>query len=1083
MDISNKQIIEYINNHRNLEWGLSHYTDINIYNYYEVMKNGSTYIIQADITYRGWNSETEITLDKDFNIISSGCDCYFNQRNEVCGHVAAALLLFKKLDIKTFPFDLNDFLSNLPINISEKIFSDESDIDIEQHSLKAAEYQIESNLEAGRDILTILQKESNSSIKALLKQEKHKIFFEFFEEKYFETVYFTRLKIGTDQKSYVVKDISMLVNDFENENYHKYGTKMDGFIHNRDALDDFSNDALDLVSKMNYMSNQYTPEKKLLIVNDYIDEFYDLFKEKGAPYIDIQFDEIPLEFDLEFEVEDGLYKVYALEELPFYRSNKYYYDFNGYTLLRFYIKNINLYDKLVTTLESNNVMFNETEFYEFVEYLKSSFEGHINIEAEIPENKVGMDINIYADIVEDNLKIDLLAKDEHLAIRNILDENFEYPLSINAKSIKTNLVAFHDENFKGEDKLIFPLEDNMSIKLINEIIPNLSNIAQVFISDSLKNFNPARSVSASVGVRVENDLLKVDITSMDFKEDEINEILDSYKKKKKYHKLKSGEIISVYSDSIKEIDEMYELLNPSDEDNGSFSIPLYDAFKTNKIFSSFKEIQYEKENSFNKFIERFESIKIDDVKIKTKYDSILKGYQKYGVKWLLLLKEYNFSGILADDMGLGKTIQAIAFLESAYQKGANNIVICPASLMFNWQDELNKFNSDLKAICVAGDVNERKAILNDISEYDLIITTYDYLKRDVDLYRDINFEHIILDEAQYIKNHTTKAATSIKQLNGQMKIALTGTPIENSLAELWSLFDFLMPNYLYNYHYFKKHYETPIIKSNNKKAERLLKSFVEPFILRRRKHDVLKDLPQKTEKNVLIDFSKEEEKLYVAKLSQVNKDLRELLKSEQSNKIMILKMLSELRQICCEPRVLYENIDKPSSKMQNCLEIVENLKDNKQSVLIFSFFTTVLDLLEKELIDKGISYLKLTGKNSKTERKELVSEFQEGDVDVFLISLKAGGTGLNLTQAQAVIHYDPWWNLSAQNQATDRTHRIGQENEVQVFNLIMKNSIEEKILNLQEQKKNIVDVFIENSEGSISKMSTEDIIDLLERDN
>ena len=365
-----------------------------------------------------------------------------------------------------------------------------------------------------------------------------------------------------------------------------------------------------------------------------------------------------------------------------------------------------------------------------------------------------------------------------------------------------------------------------------------------------------------------------------------------------------------------------------------------------------------------------------------------------------------------------------------------------------------------------------------INDYDLVITSYDYIRRDIDLYQDYVFEYVILDEAQYIKNQSTKNAQCVKELKSRYRLALSGTPIENSLAELWSIFDFLMSGYLNNYTHFKKTYETPIVKGEDNEKALKLKSYVEPFILRRRKRDVLKELPERIDKSIYIEFNDEEEKIYQANAVMASRELQEMLNVEGDNynKIVVLSMLTKLRQLCIDPRLLYDNVHEISSKMKACIELVLRLKVNHERVLIFSSFKSLLELLSIELSKNDISYHMLTGDTSKEERKELVDSFQNNDVDAFLISLKAGGTGLNLTAATAVIHFDPWWNLSAQNQASDRAHRIGQKHSVQVFSLIMKNSIEEKIEELQKRKKELSDMFTEGNEGSITSMNKDDLM-------
>jgi len=513
--------------------------------------------------------------------------------------------------------------------------------------------------------------------------------------------------------------------------------------------------------------------------------------------------------------------------------------------------------------------------------------------------------------------------------------------------------------------------------------------------------------------------------------------------------------------------------------DGHIDLDLFRAFSINeRAENDHSLIHFNRSDIFTDVIKRFENIDTSSYEMTSRYDELLRDYQKYGYQWLRTLSDYGFGGILADDMGLGKTLQVISLLDQNKTDGQISMVVAPASLILNWEDEVKKFAPSLAAVSVYGTAKARKAIIENARDYELLITSYDYIRRDVELYQDIQFDYVILDEAQYIKNQKTKNAHTVKELRGTHRLVLTGTPIENSLAELWSIFDFLMPGYLYPYAYFVREYERPIVKDKDEQKQLALKKLISPFILRRRKTDVLKELPDKIETTMPIEFSEDEKKLYLANLSQVNMELQDKLKMDQTSAIAILAMLTRLRQICCEPRVLYENIAQPSSKMVACMELIKQLRENGKKVLLFSSFTSVLDLLHAELDAVGISHYTLTGATDKVKRRELVAKFQEDDTDVFLISLKAGGTGLNLTAAEAVIHYDPWWNMSAQNQATDRAHRIGQEKTVQVFKLIMKDSIEEKIQTLQEAKKDLADAFVEGNDGTITSMSKEDIMAL-----
>ena len=412
---------------------------------------------------------------------------------------------------------------------------------------------------------------------------------------------------------------------------------------------------------------------------------------------------------------------------------------------------------------------------------------------------------------------------------------------------------------------------------------------------------------------------------------------------------------------------------------------------------------------------------------------------------------------------------------------ATSIVVCPSTLVLNWKAEIEKWCHSIKVLIVKGTAKERKEKLEHYKDYDLLITSYDLLKRDVENYEDKNFKLIIADEAQYIKNSTTQNATSLKSLNGETKFALTGTPIENSVAELWSIFDFIMPGYLYRYSKFKKKFEEPILKYEDKEALERLKRLISPFVLRRVKKDVLTELPDKNITVMKNEMEEEQEKIYLSYLAQTKKEIAEELNdnSFEKSKFKILMLLTRLRQICCHPSLFIENYKGGSGKLNQCMDLVTDAIESGHKILLFSSYTSMFQIIEKELDKKKIKHLKLIGSTPVNDRIEMVDEFNNNnEIKVFLISLKAGGTGLNLTSADVVIHYDPWWNVSNENQATDRTYRIGQKNSVQVYKLITSNSIEEKINKMQERKEKLYKDILSTKETFINKMSKEEILDL-----
>jgi SNF2 family DNA or RNA helicase len=553
-------------------------------------------------------------------------------------------------------------------------------------------------------------------------------------------------------------------------------------------------------------------------------------------------------------------------------------------------------------------------------------------------------------------------------------------------------------------------------------------------------------------------------------------------------------------------------------------LPLYRALYLDKMLEEHDELASDRDHAFRELVKNFKTIKDSDFSAPASLKKIMRNYQVYGYKWMRTLAGVGFSGILADDMGLGKTLQMISVLladkselagelekadslgncqdteepagaaesaasqvvsaaEAGKRTGAvphTSLIVCPASLVYNWQEELQRFAPELKTVPVTGTAVVRKDIIEGWQSWDVMITSYDLLKRDISHYEDKTFFYHVLDEAQFIKNPKAGVSKAVKVIHSHHRMALTGTPIENRLSELWSIFDFLMPGFLYDYAEFHNRYENPITREKDEEAAGRLKRMVGPFILRRLKGDVLKDLPEKIEEVRYAKFDTEQQHLYDAQVAHMTSMLESGELSNGKDKIRILAELTKIRQLCCDPSLILENYSGGSAKREAVLDLIRSAMDGGHRMLLFSQFTSMLELLEEDLKKENISYYKITGSTPKEERIRLVHAFNENNTPVFLISLKAGGTGLNLVGADMVIHYDPWWNLAAQNQATDRAHRIGQKHKVSVFKLIAKNTIEEKILKLQEAKKDLADAIISGEGESLTSLTAEELVELLQ---
>ena len=615
-------------------------------------------------------------------------------------------------------------------------------------------------------------------------------------------------------------------------------------------------------------------------------------------------------------------------------------------------------------------------------------------------------------------------------------------------------------------------------------VSQLMELGEVSSTDAFKRLKVREKLNVSVGVRLDSGLMDLSVSSSDFSMEELLAIISSYRNKKKYHRLQSGDFVAVEAKSVEELCLMLDAMHiaPKDFVKGKMQLPAYRALYLDKMLEQNEDLYTSRDSNFRRLIKEFKTINESDFEPPQSLERILRNYQLHGYKWLRTLASYGFGGILADDMGLGKTLQTIAVLLAAKEAGEKGIslIVCPASLVYNWEEEFSRFAPEIKVLLIVGSQKERALKLQEAADYDVVITSYDLLKRDIDAYAEHSFNYEFIDEAQFIKNHTTAAAKSVKVIKAQHRFALTGTPIENRLSELWSIFDYLMPGYLYEYSTFKKELEQPIVKGADEAAAQRLKQLVTPFILRRLKQDVLKELPEKLEEVRVARFDAKQQALYDG---QVVKTLR-LVKSQSEeelakSKIQILAELMKLRQICCDPGLAFSNYSGASAKRELCMEMVQSALEGEHKVLIFSQFKSMLELLAEDLKREGIAYYMITGETPKERRLELVRAFNNDATPVFLISLKAGGTGLNLTGADVVIHYDPWWNVAAQNQATDRAHRIGQTKVVSVYKLVVKNSIEEKILKLQEEKRNLAESVLDGSGSSIFTMSREELMELL----
>ena len=620
--------------------------------------------------------------------------------------------------------------------------------------------------------------------------------------------------------------------------------------------------------------------------------------------------------------------------------------------------------------------------------------------------------------------------------------------------------------FNGDDEKLFDLLKN-DLSLLKEK-------ATIYYSERFKERRVygASSLNAKIS-EGRGNYLEFSFNIENVNENEYKKIINAFKDNRRFFKLKDESFVDLKDE---EVIKLLNLIDNLSEDSNiksneikihkSKAVFINESIKDNRL--SFIHGKNIVEHISNKI----ESLTDINYEVPKDLKAKLRDYQLTGFNWFKTLSYYEFGGILADEMGLGKTLQTITFLLS--EKGKKSVIVTPTSLIYNWKSEFEKFAPNLNIKIIHGNKEERIFTKEYINEYDVLLTTYGTLRNDYNLYEDINFDYCIIDEAQNIKNSLSQSSEVVKKLNAKVKFALTGTPIENNLMELWSLFDYIMPGYIYS----KKKFQDKFIK--NEKGIIELKKYIKPFILRRLKNDVMSELPDKIEKRYVVEMTKEQKKVYKTYIYDIKNKMKE--KDLTKDKITIFSYLTKLRQLALDPGILVDGYIGGSGKIDVTVDLINEFINNNHKILLFSQFTSVLDSIKTIFDAEGIEYFYLDGSTKASERVSLVNEFNNSNkVKVFLISLKAGGTGLNLTSADVVIHFDPWWNPAIEDQATDRAHRFGQKNVVEVIKLISKGSIEEKIIKLQESKKEIINEIMNGNYtngGFLSSLDADEIKEL-----
>ena len=728
---------------------------------------------------------------------------------------------------------------------------------------------------------------------------------------------------------------------------------------------------------------------------------------------------------------------------------------------------------------TNSIPIANDQISLFLEKVAPSLQklGAVTIEGTARSEQPPLAAKLYLDRINNLLLASLEFQYDHISINP--SENRELARGVllvrDAEKEAAIMALMEKSRFTQTESGYIMQNEALEYDFLYHILPKLQKLVQVYATTAIRNRIFRENARPLIKVRVKKERtnwLEFKFDMKGISELEIKEILEALEEKRKYYRLRNGSLFSLETKEMEEIHRFLHSPHVEAEDLlAGLDMPIYDGLSLVHQLEENNLLQAE--TSFKQLIQQLLHPGSSSFEIPKSFQTVLKNYQQKGFYWLKTLAQYGIGGILADDMGLGKTVQAIAFIQSELEqirtKGQPALIICPSSLSYNWLSELLKFAPEIQAIVMDGTVQERTKLQQKISEADALITSYPLLLKDIAWYEKQAFSTVIFDEAQYFKNPTTQTAKAVKKIQAANRFALTGTPIENSLEELWSIFHVVFPQLFAG------------LKEYSHLPKKTIAKRIRPFMLRRLKEDVLKELPKKKEWQESTELLPEQKKVYAAYLAKLRHDTLKHLDKDtfRKNKIRILAGLTRLRQICCHPKLFIYDYKGNSAKLKNLLQLVEETNQAGRRVLIFSQFTEMLKIIGTELATAGLPFFYLDGQTPSEERVELMNRFNTGERDFFLISLKAGGTGLNLMTADTVILYDAWWNPAVEVQAADRAYRMGQKNDVHVIKLVASGTIEEKINELQEKKKNLADELMDLGENSADSFTEEEIREIL----
>ncbi|WP_036099467.1 DEAD/DEAH box helicase [Listeria riparia] len=907
------------------------------------------------------------------------------------------------------------------------------------------------------------------------------------------------LKVGED-RTYVVKNIGDFLQAIQ-ENTSYFFTKNFSFDPNEHYFDTrdlaIFNELMKIheIAKMYdtdsfYWNKSYAEEKVLIIPPSLAETILaDLMLQNTTcihddiKYSGLAFKKGALPFSFVFRKnENGDMYQLVMEELQqaSYLENYRLLFLNGV----FYRPSDAIWEQLTPLIHFHNVtenevvQFSESQLSEVMSYVLPSLQksGHVQIDSSIEdrviqkpllakmwisqkngEHVVKLEYHYGSQVFDPFALTDSVDPDGRIMIR---DMEMEAKIMHRMEAAPVHF---------SETQMVVNADEASLYEFYYRVVPSLTNDVAVYLEDGLEEMVEEHvKPTTTIDVSQDNDFLSVAFDFQGIDTNEIQEVLQSLREKRKYHRLHNGRFLSLEDESYQQMEAIFDILDVRKKEVAQqMAVPLYRGMQIYEAMGSAKTEHNKFSRTFRELLHEIVNQEAVSYPLPENLNAELREYQVTGFEWMKSLSKYHLGGVLADDMGLGKTLQAITYITSCLEDNVDMkpvLIVTPASLLYNWASEFEKFAPEVPVTVIHGTSTIRTEMIQKIEPNSVYLISYPSLRQDEHEFLGTRFQTIILDEAQAIKNYNTKASQAVRSLKTTNVFALSGTPLENSIDELWTMFQTIMPGFF------------PSLRKFKELPHERVAQMIRPFLMRRLKRDVVKELPDKIETNLYSELTEPQKKIYLAYLEKIQQEIGE---NEQEDRIKLLAGLTRLRQICCDPALFVENYDGGSGKLMQLFDTIQTARENGKRILIFSQFTSMLQIMKAKAEAEEYRYFYMDGSTPSKSRMDLVNAFNAGDADLFFISLKAGGTGLNLTGADTVILYDLWWNPAVEEQAASRAHRIGQKNVVQVIRMITKGTIEEKIYNLQKQKQALMDALIQPGEQMLHRLTTEEIKEIL----